>query len=616
MTPDTGRIEPTLRHDPRSRAKSGSGSAAAGTSSPLSALSEASRKYARLSAAETPPRPRFSRALPFAAALIVGMAIFFAGRFEYRCAATVRINGPLAEERTDSCRKELLDFAWVNLKPGESEASTPAWLVDVPEPATLRLILTTPNRPGGLEAVQMAAGGYITQVHDRWQAARSTPTPSEQILARRTDELQTRLQDTETQIETIRSASPSGDPAAVRSMLREQWQELRKRFADVRRNLTEADDEVARLEAEPVPAHGIIDSTERREAMEEDLALQQDLGELQVNLLELRNQLLGVWRKSSAELEQLTTAGEELSGTLAYHQDASFSESGRMPVAELAESAGKYIASLQTFAEAWTKDQENLEQLPEAGLAEELLELHNHGRTVLNDFLFTADKELGEMREIAQNLGDIPGDHARFHVLLSDVTRAFQKLQSAHHRFGFAAASIESRENFRLDAALQAARGLRRRTREQIAAIEEVLQKQAVESARQDHADALERAATEVEKHREQAEGIVGELVDLQESLNATLDESDQFLRATLQAEWVESQQELTAADLKRLQEQLDTIAAERAAAWDGISLELVDVQVLGRPVNLNHRLRIGGLAALCTLLTVGLGQWWLGRRG
>jgi len=614
LTPEAGRTEPTVRHDPRTRVKSGGPSASSGPSSPLTALSEASRRYAKLTSSTPSKHLRVSRALPLAAALVVGTAMVFAGRLEHRCAAMIHITGPNAEGLTADCRRALLDYAWLNSAPGGPAESPRRWQVDVPATATLRLSLTAPDRRKGLEVVRETAAGYIADLRGQWEAARATPSAAEQILSQRTHELQRRLQDGAARLEAIQTAAPTGDPAAVRAMLLEQGTMLRSRFAAARSRLAAARDELQGFRQLPLPTYGIVDGSERRDALQADSALQQDLEELQVNLLELQRHLFRAAEEAAESMKELLAACEAMVRTLETHKDAAFAEPGRMTMAAIASEAASYQDKLQQFAEAWTTDFSGRDHLPEDRLADELLDLHERGRALLNDFLFNADRHLGTMRTSLQEFG--AGDNPRLYVLQSDLARAFQGLQSAHHRFAFAAEQIEARDNFRLDSALKVARGLRRRTREQIAAIDEQLQKRALERAREKHAEALERAQAEVEGLRVETEGISIELVDLLESLNATLDENDRFLNAAIQTEWAAAQQELAAADFTALQRHLDEVAAARSAVSAGNDLELLDVAVVGRPANLSQRLRTGGLAALCTLLTVGLGQWWLARRG
>ena len=67
--------------------------------------------------------------------------------------------------------------------------------------------------------------------------------------------------------------------------------------------------------------------------------------------------------------------------------------------------------------------------------------------------------------------------------------------------------------------------------------------------------------------------------------------------------------------DMREMKTRLDDLRAKRAKKWADLDLEVRPATVTQSPVNLYPRLRTGAIAAIATLLAVGLVQWWAGRK-
>jgi hypothetical protein len=233
----------------------------------------------------------------------------------------------------------------------------------------------------------------------------------------------------------------------------------------------------------------------------------------------------------------------------------------------------------------------------------------------LNDFLFHSAKRLAALRTLVQETANGSIDNARYYVLQSDLTRGFQAVQTAHHRFEFAAGELEASDNFRLDAASRSARGLRRRSQKRIRLIDERLQADAAGRARQQRELELAETRRFMQDVRERVDKTVEELVSLQEELNLNTTQREEFLRAILQRDLIKSQSEQTKRDLLGIQEQVRQLTAKRTAGAEANRLELVSCEVIDGPINLQERCRTGGIGAVLTFLALALGQWWITRR-
>jgi len=178
--------------------------------------------------------------------------------------------------------------------------------------------------------------------------------------------------------------------------------------------------------------------------------------------------LLNVWQLSAGRLDLLTTAADELSRTASQSDATPLPPNIQAVVLGLVHDSDAYRQTLTKYTEVWTIEFTSLQRMEVDPASAELLDRYQRVRMLLSDFLFAASQRLSAVRAHLSVLGGQAGDNARHHVLQSNLTRAFQATQTAHHRFEFAAGGIDTPDNFRLDAALRSARGLRRRILEQI----------------------------------------------------------------------------------------------------------------------------------------------------
>ena len=581
----------------------------------LAALSAASRHYAKSREDRRSRRTSSQWLVAVVAALFVGVATGFLTASAHICAASLRFTTPpSAEQRTD-IRKALMDFAWRE----ETKQATPAferraWFVDAPNNELLRLCLHAPDRAVGVQHVRQLAESFIAAMEKEAAALGSTPTDAERVLARQASLLDDRLQTAQVQLESAMAARPGSDPTKARSTLVEEWEKARERFVALRRALTEANAEYDRLKTERDPTSGLVATEDRRAALEKDDALQQDLGELTVNLTEVKLHLLNVWQKSAGPLELLQSAARDLAEVRAVDVNA-VGVSGEM-VEDLNATSTVYLKLLAAFATEWNKEFVTLRRRPVDPMTGAVLELHRRMRKRLSDFLYQAGKHLANMRGIVDGVADLPGDRPRLHVLHAALMRFFRAVQMAHHRFEFSAGAIETQANFKLDTALRGSRGLFRRSQIRITGIDRSLQERARRRAVAQRAEDLQRTEKRLASLREAADVAVERLVALQEGLNVNAGLTESYLRSTLLADMSKGRIDFTNADLEATKGTLAQLTDRRMQSLAGAKLELASVDVIGRTGDMQQRVRIGGLTALFTLLVVGFVQWLMVRRG
>jgi len=552
---------------------------------------------------------------------MVGAIVVLASPFEYRGAAAFRLVGRTTPERVAGFRGELLEYAWKRIAAtNENPSALEQPVVHSDENGRLSLSVMTRDRTVGLAELRTIAAGFVEGALQREETVRNTPTGAETVLMEIRNDLQKRMQEAEEQVDAAIAAMPKTDPSDHREALLERWQALRSNLSAVREELVGTAVQVEQLQTNPEATSAVISADERRRRVEGDDALQQDLKELTVNLTELKLHLLNVWQQSAGPLERLMADADDLQGLVPRSDEPSAAksslsqESGIPARPSMADALEAYQDGLHAFTQRWDRAFTALKLMDVDPLNGEILDTFQRIRRDLNDFLFDAGKRLSSLRELVRTAGDDPGDTARRHVFYSNLTRAFQAAEASHHRFEFAAGTIETPENFRLDAALTSARGLRRRSQDRLNGIEETLQADATEREKKRRLDALGQAESAVQRVRSATDRAVDELIALQEELNLSAGLTEGFLRATLQAEVAATRLEMLRADLRWSGDRLQALADRRAADADAVRVELAWCGVEDRPFNLTERLRTGGLGAVLAFFAVFFGQWWVAR--
>lgn len=536
------------------------------------------------------------------AAVVVGLALTLIGGFEYHVVAVIGLPSGITSERLSVFRAELLAHAWSSLSTSGSDGRVPAWRVDSPGAAKLSLTIREADRNAGVSRLRGIADGFVGKMRAILATQRDAPSDAERVVAEYVDDLQRRLSEFESQVASAVANLPGDDPTNDRDQLLFRWRALRGEFGSAREELAGAAERTAQLAAQPPPTRAVIPTETRRAALEADAALQQDLKELNVSLSETRVQLLAVWQDSAAKLDLLKSAAENLAAAAARDVPSGTSDAVRQLASGISKEATSYLTAVRNFDEAWTREFTYLQHTTIDPMSADTLELHQRARTVLQDFLFAGDQRLTQVRSLLNPKDGLDLSDVGSQAMLSSLTRCGHAAQQAHHQFEFATAGLDSRDNFRLDSALNRARGLRRRTQDRIRSIEQRLEKEAVEQARKDHAAALASARERLAEVRQNADRAVDELVALQEGLNVNAGLSEQFLRAMLQVEVARTAAAGTRENLERSEARLRQLAAEREATPAAEQVEVLSVGVVGPPVNLGERLRIGAVGAALTL--------------
>lgn len=443
----------------------------------------------------------------------------------------------------------------------------------------------------------------------RAEHLRGEPSDVESVLTEQLSLHRTRLGEAQQKLDAAAAALPPADPRVDREALRLRWDALRADWASTSGAAQQAAAEIERLRATPDLMAGVVSPPERRAALEADPALQQDLKELHVRLTEIKLHLLNVWQVSAGRLEQLVKESGGFQETLANLDISTFSAEVQSGIQRLRVRLDAYVVTLAAFRNTWTAEFTSVQRSEIDPEQPDILDIQERLRKLLSDFLFAGSKGLGELRSILGESSRTSSASARHHVLESNLTRGFQSVQSAHHRFEFAASTIETPENFRLDASLRSARGLHRRVREQIAVIEKRLEVEAAERARGQRLAALAQAEKTVEELRTVSQRTVTELFNVQDGLLSAGAMTEDFLLAALRVEVIAQSVQVMQRDLPDLDARRSQLETDRLTLAENLHATLVSSEVVARDYQWGMRLRVGLVAGVLSFLAMMLVQ-------
>ena len=583
-------------------------------STAIEALSTAADSYGQDTRTTPPGGRRLSFGFCIVTALLAGVVLAFAGRFDHPCSASLRVSATEARFGFPGFQHTLVEFmpertamlAEAGVRPG-------GWFVDAPSSDLLRLSILASSRSNGLDMVRRIGAAYEDHIRSLADTVRQSPSPTEESISTTISTLEERLSLQQGKVDEVMLLVSGDDPSSERAKLLQQWKSLRDEFSETRGHLKEAAKEATALRTEMEPTQGLVGTEERRQALEADSALQQDLRELAVNLTELKQHMLIAWQGSIDPLKTLATAADNLIRQLKSDQMnilwATQKSDNQPEHHPLVSHAQTYRDSLTTFLEHWTQEFATTQSLDVDPYEGKILDAFERARHELNDFLFRGAKQLASMRSAIRLIASSPMDSAQFHVAQAGLTRAFQATQTAHHRFEFAGSAIDTVSNFRIDAASRAARGLRRRTQARIKTVDRVLQQTATKTAKSQRTRAIGEADRRIAKIRLAADEAVDELLTLQDKLHLRAEQAAEFLQHSMMLGLATARVDLTRDYLERARNRLKELTVKRMASANAMKAELIGCDAPDWPTNLLERVGFGALGVVLVFAATWLGQ-------
>ncbi|HUU85940.1 MAG TPA: hypothetical protein VM243_20775 [Phycisphaerae bacterium] len=542
---------------------------------------------------------------------LVGTAVVLVGPFEHR--GTVVFSVDLQQEDADATpayRTHLLECAAELFSSDEFGSGVTSSVSADSALGTLRLDIQTNDADRGQAALSELTDRFMERLERAAQAARANPTEGERILQDRLTRLEGTLSQATRQAHDTRSRTAGDDPKVARDSARRDLGRHRRTHNELHGRLTAATRELDELRAKPLPERPPINPALRERALLAEVEFQQDRAETRVQLAAARAQLLETWQEASPLLDELIAAAAALEQLGQDPHTAGATGAHRVTLERAIQAAADYRSRLAVFAQGWTREFVALQQDDLDPAAARVLDGQERVTDLLGDFLFEASAALTTVRDQVRELNELSDDQARHHVLVADLTRAFHVLQTAHHQFEFAASSVRTGANFRLAAAVQAARGLARRTQLRLQEIEQGLQQQARQQAQKERDDRiaeLEQRCTELRvRERVALEAIFA----LQDRIDSVTPLADDYVSATATGQAAARRALEIETEIAQTRDALTLLREQRKIPVRPEAVHLISRHVDTTPSNLNRRIAYGWASAATTFVALLLIQW------
>jgi hypothetical protein len=531
-------------------------------------------------------------------ATTVGVAAFLMNGFEYRASVDLVATQPATSTALDRLRRSLLDYTWQTL--GESGSH---WWIDLdPQAAVLRVTLSTADRRQACSSLDRLAASFLQHHRTSLDRARTELAPDERLLTQLREERAAELAALTTGTQRIAASLPAGDVAAATRSLREELAARRAAYAQNRRRAQDLQAELDALGAAPLPDRAPVDPEERERAIRADIEVQQDLKALRVQLAEVRHELSAVGLQTAPTIEAVGTTTEQFESLCNGPEARDAPVELRRAVERMGASVADYRTLLGEFARAWSVEFERLAAAPDDPRRPEVLDVQNALSEVLNGYSFGAAASLGAIREQVRVVSEASASPAEQHEFTSALLRTFHALQSAHQRLEFTAADVKPTNNFRLDAALKSAKGLRHRSQQRLTRIDEQLAQQALDALRAERERRMTALKEERDALRQTLDGSVETLLAAQDEADAHAPALEQFVQGKTTAGVNAERIKTITAELQRIDRELANAAAERTDVIAPENLQAAPSRLARWPVNLGVKLLQGALAGLVVL--------------
>ncbi len=528
---------------------------------------------------------------PVTAAICAALAVVATSQLRYRATAQFRVNGSM-----DEARGKLLDFLW--LRADQDQFS--AWnVLTAPDDATMKAEITVTDPDTANVVIRSLADGFKKNLANTATHATHKPDNTERVLAEIIDEGHADIEALRKELSRLERAIPAHDPADDDAEARARIAELIDDYEFHRDNEIDATARIDRLGTTPTDPRIDPETRQKRYAARE--SLQQDIDELTVQLTLGRRQLDHVWQNASPTLDGLISAIATLvrqsSGDAAREADATH----RAIVAEFSRPAELYQKRLGTFSSNWSQTFVRLRSQPADPHAPRLFATQVKLHDLLADFSFRAGKLVDTMRSRLQSLTQ-QANGAAHHALVSQMRRIFHRFEADHRQFEFLAADVYRRSNFRLDAAIKSARGLRRRVHTTVDAIDTQLLAEATATASRLRKTEIREADRQLRETRERCRQTIDELLETLAARDGALKQTSIRTRNVCAFEQVQQRHADTTEQLQRRKTLLsDHLRAAQAEATTPLSVDIIkcgaDESPQGLARELTYALVAGALA-------------------
>lgn len=386
------------------------------------------------------------------------------------------------------------------------------------------------------------------------------------------------------------------------------WRRLdqpRQNYLRLRRELDEIMTRRRLLTVAPASTLVQIDPQKRNEAYESDVALQEDLRHVQVQLVQVRRATLNICEKASAQLADIAESTSVLADIAGSRQATDWSGEARTALEQVSDVARRMHALIGVFNEQWRRLIQTLDTIGIESGSADVLEIHEELASRVKDFNHEMSKLSPQLDEKVLRLEQFTGDKPHHHLVSTEVSRQHFRLSNALRAFEYTSGELDNPKNYMLAAALQSGKSLLHRIRLTRNAIDAGLQDSARTDAERSHQSEIERLDEKIDSLQQDATSQVDQMLSAQQDLRKQSEEIPGYVDAVISRGITTNRRDILAAEVERLESAIERTRADLTAPVDADRVKVLDRSIDRRPINILQIVSYGLLAWSLVFLLV-----------
>lgn len=396
------------------------------------------------------------------------------------------------------------------------------------------------------------------------------------------------------------AGAESGDTLEPLEAFQAIWRKLeqpRQGYVRIRQELDELTARRRFLAIGPTPVLTDINPDKRRSAYDADVALQEDLRHLQVQLAQVRRSALRDIERAAPHLDKLIASAQAIAKVAASKQAADWSGQQRSALEDVSDVARQFHDITEALQLDWRRLTGSLDNMPIESGSSDILDLYDNLTARIGDFHRESEKLKSRLDESMITLSHHPGDATHHHLVRTEVEGLIHEFENAYSAFVRTSGELANRRNYLLDAALRSSRGLLHRIRARRDEIDRGIEESARTIATERHGDELADLESRIEDLRLEATQQVDVMLAAQQELRTHSEQIPGYVDSVIAQGITTNRRELLAAEQQRLAAAIERAKSDLSSPVSPDRVSVIQRSVDRRPINLTQAVSYGLLA-------------------
>jgi len=396
------------------------------------------------------------------------------------------------------------------------------------------------------------------------------------------------------------AGAESGDTLEPLEAFQAIWRKLeqpRQGYVRIRQELDELSARRRLLTIGPTPVLTDIDPDKRRSAYDADVALQEDLRHLQVQLAQVRRSALRDIERATPHLDKLIESMRAIAEIATSKQAADWTGAQRSALESVSDVARQFHDLSEALQLDWSRLTGSLDNMPIEPGSSDILDLYDNLTARIGDFHRESERLKSLLDESMIALSERPGDATHHHLVRTEVEGLIHEFEISYSAFVRTSGELANRRNYLLDAALRSSRGLLHRIRARRDEIDRGIEESARTIANERHGDELADLESRIEDLRLEATQQVDVMLAAQQELRSHSEQIPGYVDTVIAQGITTNRRELLVAEQQRLAAAIERAKSDLSSPVSPDRISVIQRTVDRRPINLTQAVSYGLLA-------------------